>query len=83
MRFRALSGDERPPALPHSEAGASPFVRTGVVMMKRDSCASALAPRLSPKARGSCPHELRVYGTSAWLTARPAPITARARLDMI
>src|ERR1700722_15257209 len=40
------------PALPHSEASASPFVRTGVVVMQRDICASALAPRLTPKATG-------------------------------
>jgi hypothetical protein len=39
---------------------ASPFVRTGVVMPQRDSWASALAPRLPPRARGSCPHEMRV-----------------------
>jgi hypothetical protein len=43
----------------------SPFLRTGVVMPNRDSWASALAPRLSPKARGLHSSRTQAAGVSA------------------
>jgi hypothetical protein len=36
------------------------FLRNSVAMPNRDSWASALAPRLSPKAWGSIPRELKL-----------------------
>ena len=43
---------------------ASPLVRTSVTMPQRDSCTSALAPRLSPKARGSMSSRTQAAGVS-------------------
>jgi hypothetical protein len=45
----------------NAAVAASPFLRTSVAMLQRDSCASALAPRLSPKARG-----LHALENSGW-----------------